>query len=41
VHLKYKYWFFKKAVPIPICQKILSAGRSKIQQVGITLHESS
>jgi len=30
VYLKYKYWFFKKAIPIKTCQKILKAGHKKI-----------
>jgi PKHD-type hydroxylase len=37
VYLKYKYWFFKKAVPIDICKQILITGRSKIQKAGTTL----
>jgi len=36
VQLKHNYWYFKKAIPIDICQKILVAGRSKIQEVGVT-----
>jgi PKHD-type hydroxylase len=30
VILKYKYWYFKQAVPITTCKKILKAGRQKI-----------
>ena len=29
--LKYNYWYFKKAVPIKTCEKILKAGRKKIK----------
>jgi PKHD-type hydroxylase len=28
--LKYNYWYFKKAIPIKTCEKILKAGRKKI-----------
>ena len=41
MYLKYKYWFFKKAIPIDICQKILVAGRSQIQEVGVTSDKNS
>ena len=32
--LKYNYWYFKKAVPIQTCKKILKASRKKITKVG-------
>jgi len=41
VYLKYKYWFFKKAIPVDICQKILVAGRSEIKEVGVTSDKNS
>ena len=36
MYLQYKYWSFKKAIPIDICQKILKAGRKKIIEEGTT-----
>jgi len=30
------YWFFKKAIPIEICKKILKAGRKKTTKQGTT-----
>jgi len=36
VILKYRYWYFKQAVPITTCKKILKAGRKKIiEEAGI------
>ena len=32
--LKYNYYYFKKAVPLKTCQKILKAGRKKITRQG-------
>ena len=40
MYLKYKYWVFKKAIPIDICQKILVAGRSEIQDEGVTFDKN-
>ena len=39
--LKYNYFYFKKAVPIKTCKKILKAGRSKIKEVATTIDKSS
>ena len=30
--LKYNYWYFKKAVPIKTCEKILKVGRKKLKE---------
>jgi len=37
--LKYNYYYFKKAIPIQICKKILQAGRKKIIQAA-TIEEN-
>ena len=34
--LKHNYYYFKKAIPIQICKKILQAGRKKIIQTATT-----
>ena len=39
--LKHNYYYFKQAVPIKTCKKILKAGRSKIKEVATTLDKSS
>jgi len=36
VYLKYRYWSFKKAIPVAVCQKIIKEGRKKIIEEGIT-----
>jgi len=41
VLLKHNYYYFKQAVPIKTCKKILKAGRSKIKEVATTLDKSS
>jgi len=40
VHLKYNYFFFKKAVSIQTCQKISNNGRSKIKEEATTFDKS-
>ena len=37
--LKHNYYYFKKAIPIKTCKKILKAGRKKIIQEGL-VHET-
>ena len=34
--LKHNYYFFKKAIPIETCEKILDEGRKKIEEKGTT-----
>ena len=36
MYLEYKYWFFKKAIPIKTCQKILKVGHKKITKQATT-----
>jgi len=40
VILKHNYYYFKQAVPIKTCKKILKTGRSKIKEVATTIDKS-
>ena len=39
--LKHNYYYFKKAIPLATCKKILKAGRKKIIEKAITLDDYS